>query len=185
MVSFELLSGHDNWNEEDDLLDLKGNVQVTINGEQLPSKFFPDGLEIQVYETSFEFIDLLGNMLNHFKDENSGKTAATFQAEFCYTGTYLGTTIQGPESIDVSLLFNPAVVDDEKLLEGKQFKENASLFTFATEILGFCIGIVDSILEFKPSLEKKLEELQIAILDYTEILEKDFNVQIFPQEEES
>lgn len=183
MVSLEFIPRNANWSEKDDLLDLKGNVQVSIDDETLPSKFYPDGLKVQVYETSFELIDLLGNLIGHFKDKNASNSQPTFQAEFCYTGNYITVAASDPGNLGVAFLFNPATVDDEELLEGKRFTEETSLFQLATEILVFSISAVNAILDFNPDLENELEELQITILDHTEMLEKELDIQIFPPDE--
>jgi len=183
MVSLEILvegEGAPNWSKDDDLLDLTAKMQVFVNGNPLPEKYFPGGLDVHLYETTFELLDLLGNILR-VVSAGEARPDTIYQAELCYSGSFLTAQVIDATSIRVAMQFNPTVVDDEALLAGSSdYQEQVSLESLAMEILSFAIYVYETLADFNPDLESSLADLQSTILDYQERLENEFGIKIIP-----
>ncbi len=181
MLSLELIDDTSTWKKTDDLIDMKARVQIYCNGKQLPEKYFPNGIEVHLYETTFELLDLLSKGV--IKNGASGK--ATAQAELCYTGNFLETRPDSTGTYNVILKFNPAVVDDERLLsEQGEFRATVPLKVLAGEILLFAISVHEAILDFNPLLEESLGDLQANIFEHQEQVEKMLGEPLFPPGDE-
>lgn len=179
MASIELLADQrPRWKKGTDLLDLQAPVQVVVNGNPLPPAHYPRGLPVRLYETSFEILDLLENVVKAVLKDGPGAVAGPFHAEFCYTSTYLVVELPGTGVARVGLQFNPAVVDDEALLAGTMHKEDVDVAQLLAELLHFPIAVHETILDFDPTLEASLDDLQAIILMHQERL-----VEIFPDDE--
>ncbi|HME53890.1 MAG TPA: hypothetical protein VKM55_16815 [Candidatus Lokiarchaeia archaeon] len=183
MVSLEILGegeGSPQWSKDDDLLDLTAKIQVFMNGNPLPVKYFPGGLDVHLYETTFELLDLLGNIVKVI-GAGEKRTESIYQAELCYSGSFLTAQVIDEMTIRAALQFNPISVDDDALLAGSSdYQEQVSLESLATEILSFAISVYETIADFNPDLEPSLVDLQSTILDYQERLEKEFSIKILP-----
>jgi hypothetical protein len=177
MVSIELITDALDLVPGSDLLDLIAPVQVFfLGGRPLPEQYFPDGLKVHLYESAFEMLDLLGNIINAVAAGNERRPDAIFQGEFCYTGTFFNAQVIDKDTIRVSLQFNPAQVDDDELLGGKVYREDVSMQSFATELLTFAISTYETIIEFNPGFEGELGEFQDTIESYQNRLETEFNI---------
>ena len=181
MISLNLVVNTKNWNKKDDILDLTGYLKVKINDADLPEDQFPNGFKIRIYETVFEFLDLLNNTIKAV----SGKKEAEempyiFQAEFCYTGNFLDAMPIEKNRIKLIIRFNPATVDEKFLLKADKFSTETTIQELATEIIALAITAYDSFVEFDPDLEKRLDIMQQTICDSQELLEKEFKIQLFP-----
>nr|MDO8117681.1 hypothetical protein [Candidatus Sigynarchaeota archaeon] len=182
MLSVELIDDFSSWKKSDDLIDLKARVQMTFNGTPLPEKYFPNGIEVNLYETTFELLDLLSKVA--LKNEQGSKTSA--QAELCYTGNFLEVHVDSQDTFVVTFKFNPAMVDDERLLANDQgdYRVAIPLKTLGGEILLFAISVYEAILDSNPLLEESLMDLQATIFDHQERVEKMIRSPLFPPSEE-
>jgi hypothetical protein len=177
MVSIELLVGDKpGWKKNADLLDLTAPIQVFFNDKPLPEKYFKGGIEVNLFETSFEIIDLLGNLERAFKAKDKVPDTL-YQAELCYTSNFLGAQAVDHKTARVAVRFNPATVDDEALLAGSpEYQEQIPFTVLATELLLFTISVYETLVEFNPKFEEQLVDLHDGILTRQECLEKDFSV---------
>nr|MDO8113805.1 hypothetical protein [Candidatus Sigynarchaeota archaeon] len=185
MVSVELLVDDvRTWNKNADVLDFTAKIQVIVKGNMLPAKYFQAGLEVNLYETTFELLDLLGNLVKVFKVKK-GANDSVFQAELCYTGNFLMVQAVDGMATKVAVRFNPATVDDEALLAGSpDFQEQSTFSGLATEIVQFAISVYEAMVDFNPALEPSLVDLQTTIFDYQDQLDKDFGIKVLPPAEE-
>jgi hypothetical protein len=177
MVSIELLLPEKPaWKKNADMLELTAMIQVLLNGKPLPEPYFKGGVEINLYETTFEMLDLLGHLEKAFM--NKGKVPdALYQAELCYTANFFTVQPASNGMVKVAIRFNPASVDDEHLLAGApDYQEQVPFATLATEILLFAISVFEALVEFNPAFEEQLVDLQNSIYDHQERLEKDFKI---------
>ncbi|MBN2152268.1 MAG: hypothetical protein JW839_12530 [Candidatus Lokiarchaeota archaeon] len=176
-MNIELLIGDQPaWNEKVDLLDLTAPIQVYLNGKPLPEKYFGGGIVVNLFETAFEILDLLGNLERAFKAKDKVPDAL-HQAELCYTGNFLTAQAVGPGNVRVAMQFNPAAVDDEALLAGSpDYQEQVSFSSLATELLLFAISVYEALVEFNPSFEDKLVDMKDGLITHQETLEKEFKV---------
>lgn len=181
MVSLEILEGGGaQWSNNDDLLDLTVKIQVLVNGNPLPEKYFPGGLDVHLYETTFELLDLLGNVVKVI-GAGEKRSESIYQAELCYTGSFLMAQIIDEMTIRVTMQFNPIVVDDETLLAGSsEYQEQITFESLATEVLSFAICVYETIADFNPEFEQNMADLQATILDYQERLENEFGIKMVP-----
>lgn len=177
MVAIELLiAERPGWNKNADLLDLTAPIQVFMNDKPLPDKYFKDGIEVNLFETSFEILDLLGNLERVFMIKDKVPDTV-YQAELCYTGNFMTVQAIDHDNVRVTVQFNPATVDDEALLAGSpEFQEQVPFTSIATELLLFAISVHEALVEFDPSFETQLVDLHDAILTHQERLEKEFSI---------
>ncbi len=177
MVSIELLiSDKPGWKKNSDLLDLLAPVQVFMNCKPLPEKYFKDGINVNLFETSFEILDLLGNLERAFKAGDKVPDTL-YQAELCYTSNFVTAQAVDPANVRVAVRFNPATVDDEALLAGSpDYQEQVSFANIATELLLFAISVYEALVEFNPTFEEQLVDLKNGIITHQELLEKEFKV---------
>ncbi|MEX2714993.1 MAG: hypothetical protein Q6353_005975 [Candidatus Sigynarchaeum springense] len=176
-MNIELLIGDKpDWEKNADVLDLTAPIQVFMNGKPLPEKYFKDGIVVNLFETSFEILDLLGNLEKVFKVKDKVRDTL-YQAEFCYTSNFLTAQATGPGIARVAMRFNPATVDDEALLAGSpDYQELVPFSSLATELLLFAISVYEALVEFNPEFEGQLADLHDGILTHQELLEKEFKI---------
>ncbi|MHA1679913.1 MAG: hypothetical protein ACTSUE_02825 [Promethearchaeota archaeon] len=166
------------WNKSDDLLDLTAKLDVIMNGRGLPAEYFPgSSMEVRLYETAFELLDLLGHLIT------SKEKGGMISAELCYTGNFLEVNAGGFPALEVSIRFNPISVDNEELLDGGVYTESARFEDIAKEILIFAIATFELILNHNNEFEDELLGLQSTILRYQDTLENEYKVELFPPDE--
>ncbi len=171
-----LIDDKPGWKKNADLLDLTAPIQVFMNDKPLPEKYFKDGIVVNLFETSFEILDLLGNLERAFKAKDKVPDAL-YQAELCYTSNFVTAQAIGPGSARVAVRFNPATVDDEALLAGSpDYQEQVTFAGLATELLLFAISVYEALVEFNPAFEEQLVDLKNGIITHQEFLEKEFQV---------
>nr|MDO8087438.1 hypothetical protein [Candidatus Sigynarchaeum springense] len=171
-----LIADKPDWKKNADVLDLTAPIQVFMNDKPLPEKYFKDGIVVNLFETSFEVLDLLGHLERVFKAKDKVPDTL-YQAELCYTSNFLTAQATGPGTARVALRFNPATVDDEALLAGSpEYQEQVPFASLATELLLFAISVYETLVEFNPRLEDQLADLHDGILAHQELLEKEFHV---------
>ena len=179
MLSIELIINQDGWKDKEDLLDYTGNIKMIIGERDLPPRYNKDGIEVRLYETTFEFLDLLNNILNVFKLSREGNPDNThFKAEFCYTGNFIFAWIDGRDNnlVRVRLEFNPVEISDDDIMSSGGYEDSVSLENFAFEILYFSISVVEAFLEHDPALQDDLESMERFIMELRSQLEKDFDL---------
>ena len=174
MVAIELLvDQRPRWKKGTDLLDYQAPIQITVNDKPLPEAYYPGGVQVRLYETAFELLDLAENVMNAVSPVAIAKPSKPSQAEFCYSRTYLVVELGDGGAFLVSLRLDPAIVDDEHLLEGPEHEEVVPPVRLLAELLHFPIAVHDALIEFDPSLEASLETLSRTILDIQERVEKE------------
>ncbi len=176
-MQIELLIGDKpGWKKSEDLLELTALIQVFMNGKPLPERYFKDGIVVNLFETSFEILDLLGNLERAFKAKNKVPDTL-YQAELCYTSNFLTAQAIDPVNARVAVRFNPATVDDEALLAGSpEYQEQVPFASLATELLLFAISVYEALVEFNPAFEEQLVDLKNGIITHQELLENEFQV---------
>lgn len=177
MVSIDIFVEKNKNDDQTELLDIIGTARVIINEKPIPEEYFPNGLNFRLYETAFEALDLLGNLIDG-SDE-------MLKAEFCYSGNYLMAQKQGNklENVHVELMFNPRIVDDEKILDGSDYQDTVPFADLAREIMLFAILVYETIVEINPELEESMIDMQNTIFDYQQQLEEKFQISLFPPED--
>jgi hypothetical protein len=177
MVSIELLVDEKpGWKKNADLLDLTAPIQVFMNGKHLPEKYFKNGVEVNLFETSFEILDMLGNLERAFKAKDKVPDTI-YHAELCYTSNFLTAQAADKDNARVAVRFNPATVDDEALLAGSpDYQEQIPFTALAIELLLFAISVYETLVEFNPAFEEHLVDLHDGILTHQERLEKEWGV---------
>ncbi len=184
MIIELLIGDKPDWRQNADLLDLTAPIQVFLNGKPLPEKYFKDGIVVNLFETSFEILDLLGNLEKVFKAKDKVPDTL-YQAELCYTSNFLTAQATSPGNARVAVRFNPATVDDETLLAGSpDYQEQVPFASLATELMLFAISVYETLVEFNPKFEDQLVDLHDGIITQQDLLEKEFKVVLpIPPEE--